>query len=1549
MIKQKLERARQDLIDKGLRHNPLLNFKLSKAKGVAVVDGDSATVYASLVVDEKGLVFASNTYRGTKNVLHTDYDDDTLQKRLLKTHSDARTYIEERGVNVLYLALGMLHWYEEASSSTELRAPLLLVPVKMERSSASDAFVVRYSNEDIEENISLAARMTELGLKLPAIEDKDEIDVDAYFDQVERAIKTQRRWRVERSEIALSLFSFSNIFMFRDLVPENWCTETSPNGSPIIESLLGSGFGADVPSISEDEYLDKHIAPDVLRQVVDADSSQALAMLDVKRGMNLVIQGPPGTGKSQTITNIIADAVADGKKVLFVAEKSAALDVVKRRLSKVGLGDLCLELHSHTANKKALLEELRRTHQLGRPVASKGWSLQNYKANRDALNEYCLSLNTDIEGTSWTPHQLIGKLAGVRARNIHQSIPDAELPASDVLWTKSQYQHKQNIVAEAARLLTEIKAPSSNPFRYTQLEVLMPFEQDAVLKLLMQALDTYKDLSGKLHEFAAGTGCIADGTVYEITSMMLAAHRASSAPTCNGIDSSHKAWEERGAELLELVKKGRYCSDLRQQYASILHEHSWETDCSVMHRVLEEKGSSLLRWFSSDYRKARSSSKALIANGQKYDVSGTKQILEAVIAFQQGKRDIENAPSGLRLLLGQHWKGMQTSWSSAEEITAWVIDFVSSPQTTPYDADMLKYLAASSANASGLRVYEGEITRKLVALNEQVQSIVSKLAYDAGAQHMLLSGSVSQMSSVLGSMIDNIGLLQHAVRWNGMKRALESEGMMWMSGMIEQRNLAPDDLEDVFIFNALNPLLRKAFTERPSLARADGSSMTSKREVFKELDQASFLSTRDELLAKHHMGIPKTTDQGQVGILAREYQKKRRHMPIRKLMEQTHDVIQAMKPVFMMSPKSIAAFLATNSVSFDLVVFDEASQIRPVDAFGALLRGKQIVVVGDTKQLPPTNFFARMLDDEADDDSSDSVTSDIESLLGLAASQGVPQRMLRWHYRSRHDSLIALSNQLFYDNRLIVFPSPIAVRSDLGLVFHHLPDSVYDRGKSRTNAAEADAVAMAVIEHARNNPGKTLGVATFNTQQAEAINSRLELLRRQHPDTENFFQAHQDEPFFCKSLESVQGDERDVIFISIGYGRDHAGYLSMSFGAVNKDGGERRLNVLITRARESCHVFSNITHHDINDSRSSSSGLMALKAFLRYAERGEIDIPTSGTEDVESPFEEEVANALKARGYQVAYQVGSGGFRIDLAIRDTENPSNYIIGIECDGATYHRSRSARDRDRLRQQALENIGWRLHRIWSTDWFRSPDEEMKKLIASVNEATVHARARSTQQRSVSIVSASTLPVSASANALERQPKRTDVSKEIVGIPYKYARLQIRLGSRQLHEVSPQEMAKWIVSVVDVESPILVSNVIARIANAAGVKRVASRIEETYNDGLKLAIQSGSVTKTKEFLYSSSNTQIHVRDRADFDPSDKRTDAIAPEEIDAAIELVIRETFGIAAADLSTAVGKALGFKRTSEDMQSYVRQRLKSIQKAGRVEDKAGLLRIVSETT
>ena len=516
-----------------------------------------------------------------------------------------------------------------------------------------------------------------------------------------------------------------------------------------------------------------------------------------------------------------------------------------------------------------------------------------------------------------------------------------------------------------------------------------------------------------------------------------------------------------------------------------------------------------------------------------------------------------------------------------------------------------------------------------------------------------------------------------------------------------------------------------------SLREFFGREQNERIDRFRAVDEKIAALTRSLIRARLAAGIPRDqvkddVPKAEIGLLRREIAKKMRHIPVRQLLNRIPNLLSRLKPCVLMSPLSVAQYLEPSHAIFDVVIFDEASQIPVWDAIGAIARGQQLIVVGDPKQLPPTNFFNSAGDDE--ESLAPEEFKDLESILDELMTHGLRHKRLQWHYRSRHEGLIAFSNRQYYENELLTFPS---AKTALGGVrFKHLPEARYDKGKSRTNRKEAEALVTELVARLRNSesPRYSYGIVTFSLAQQQLIDNLLDEERRKYPEIEVHFGDEppvEGEPVFVKNLENVQGDERDVIFFSICYGADETGRVAMNFGPLNRDGGERRLNVAITRAKHEVLVFSGLRAEQIDLTRTRARGVRDLKYFLDYAERGPIALAaatsTSTNDEPDSEFERMVADRLRAAGYEVHHQVGCSGYRIDLGILDPANPGRYQLGVECDGATYHRAATARDRDKLRQLILEGLGWTLYRVWSTDWWHDSEAETQKLLSFIKNLT------------------------------------------------------------------------------------------------------------------------------------------------------------------------------------------------------------------------------------
>ncbi len=636
--------------------------------------------------------------------------------------------------------------------------------------------------------------------------------------------------------------------------------------------------------------------------------------------------------------------------------------------------------------------------------------------------------------------------------------------------------------------------------------------------------------------------------------------------------------------------------------------------------------------------------------------------------------------------------------------------------------------------------------------------------------------------------------------------------------------------------------------------------------------------------------------ESDVGLLLREAAKKRRHLPVRRMLSRAGAAVRRLKPCMMMSPLSIAQYLPVDSEPFDVVVFDEASQICPEDAIGAVARGRQVVVVGDSHQLPPTSFFSYDPDTGEAEDEEDP-PPDLESILDLCATSGVNSLSLRWHYRSRDESLIAFSNHHFYEDGLFTFPNP-GDRPGLGVEFHYVENGAYDRGGTRQNRIEARAVAAAVAEQIREAPGLSVGVVTFSEAQQLAVLEELDALLHADRELEALHASNTEEPTFVKNLENVQGDERDVMFFSIGYGRDGSGKLTMNFGPLNGDGGHRRLNVAVTRAKCAVRVFSSILPEEIDTNRAKGQGARLLRNYLEYAKRG---VAALGLEDVpalrmeDSRFEQAVAAALESEGHTVTKKIGASDYRLDLAIDHPEVPGTHLLGIECDGPTYRDAATTRDRDRTRPLVLESLGWKLHRIWSPDWVRSPRRELKRIRDAVDAVPLPSPRPATR------------PEAPETTTPEPEIREDELP---TAPPYEVTPRSQRRPRKEF-DVESAELPGLVTAIVSHEGPIHREELSARIADSYDTRHTR-RIREGVAHGIDLAVDEGKIDRRGDFLWPPRKRDCPMRGPVKGE-SPRDIDHIPDEEIEDGVRTVLEVDLRLPKDALTKAIAHLLGHRR------------------------------------
>lgn len=1576
-IRDTLQAQRRVLLDLTYR-NRLLNLPRKPSSRSIVIHDERSAPTLQTLLDKKGMTFAALRGEAAEEPLPDDpaaAPDDTpalpqpgeddsasgvlaehhldarlqtrlssehLQKRLLEMFYEYRSMLEEQGVNVLYLAMGQLAFREPDAAPGEFRhAPLVLLPVVLERKSARERFVLRWADEEPQENLSLREKLrADFGIALPPFPDTDAFDISAYLASVRECVASQPDWSVLDNALQLGFFSFSKLLMFLDLDPDKWPDGKQIDANRLVEGLLGDGF-ADADSGlpgGGSGFLDTLIPAAELKHVMDCDSSQALAIETVRRGHDLVIQGPPGTGKSQTIANLIATAVGDGRKVLFVSEKMAALEVVKRRLENVGLGPLCLELHSNKANKRTVLEELGRTLQLGQPQpADVAGGIEQLDGLRGQLNAHAQRMHAPVGNAGLTPFGILGHLARYLPGT---GRPPYRLDAAGE-WSSADLERRVAMLRDLCTQLPRVGRPDLHAWRgVAHAPVMRTQAEDLVARTA--------PLAHAVVQACAAAAALADALgvspalhLGDLEQQCQVAKTLSTSPAFDRDTISSAVWSAGLASLRDGLEQGRVLAAIVGRRSAQLADVAWMSDWLPQRLVVAAHGERLLRFLHGPYRQAISQLRSVLRGPLPKPHTERLALLDDLIAARKARQVLESIEATARAAFGAVWQGERTDWTLADSILGWV------QHAAPVGSMDVRALAAGlqDRNALGAAVQRArqaasEVGSAFAALVQALQLDVAA-AFGVPAQAAVPLAELQARTAAWSHDVD--GLLA----WLGyadVARRGAAEGMQAPMALAAETAQSADAADALFRCAFHLQLLALASHAHPELAGFDGRRHETLVAQFRHWDRQRLALAQFEAAQAHHAGLPRGTagGVGALGTLRSEIARKRNHMALRRLFRLCASPIQTIKPVFMMSPLSVAQFLEPGAIEFDLLVIDEASQVEPVDALGAIARCRQIVVVGDDKQLPPTAFFARLAGGEdaaLDDDGAQA--KDLESVLSLCAAKGVPQRMLQWHYRSRHESLIAVSNKEFYEGKLFIVPSPDRQRTRTGLRFHFLPHGRFDRGNSYKNAVEAAAIAQAVVEHARLSPELTLGVGAMSVRQRQAISDELELARRQHPELEQYIARHPHEPFFVKNLENIQGDERDVIFISIGYGRaKNDDKLYQNFGPLNADGGHRRLNVLITRARQRCDVFSSITADDIRVDERSRLGVAALKTFLKYAEYGDLGVPQPSNRGAGSPFEEAVQQALAQRGLQVDSQVGVAGFFIDLAVVDPQAPGRYLLGIECDGATYHAAPSARDRDRLRQEILEAHGWAIHRIWSTDWFQHPDRELQRLLDAVDAA--RARLAAPPADAAAAVSTGAPPT-----VVMRMP--VDAAEDLPAIEagLAYTQADFTPGNAALapHEVSLASMAATVARIVEIEGPIHEEEIIARVRDLWQLQRAGTRIQSAVQAALLHAGQRGAL-EVEDGCYAVTGKPVVVRNRAlASSRSLRKVELLPPQELRQALLELIDQAHGAGAEEVATPVARRLGFQGTSQALRERIQAQVQVLLAQGQLQDHDGTLRRV----
>jgi hypothetical protein len=1222
--------------------------------------------------------------------LHSLYTEKELGVCLTRMYRSAKTSMEENGANTLYLALGLLRWFEGKKDTAARYAPIVLVPIDINRKSASMGYAMHMRDEDAQINITLFEFLKQnfdtqiYGLN-PLPMDEHGLNMPKIFAIVRHAVMNLPMWDVVEVGV-IGNFSFSQFVMWNDIHSRTNFLENNK----IVRSLMSG-------SVDWDCTIPDRVDTDEAYLPVTVDSSQLRAINMAAEGVSFVLHGPPGTGKSQTITAMLANALTKGKTVLFVAEKMAALEVVQKRLTALGIQDFCLELHSNKATKKAVLDQLKRGLEIG------VWGMQT---DYDKKIQDIRMMKADLDAYVKVLH--IQRPFGKSLRQLMDIYEMVPVPDQYIRFdhtyacalTESNLDHQIHSLERLIAAGKVIGHPYNHPLAAVHQEEYsqsLKFDLEDIVAAYKTSLEKIQNEVLSFVRWLEIEEPVAEREWKNVCNYARSVIAAEEIPgflrNADSIDrvfSIPKAYMEKRDAFA--AKKAVFM----QQW----NENFLRMDMTVFREAYDKANKKI-------FGKGRALD-ALTIELQAYasfkvETDKIPVYLTDITFYKQEADEVEALESQLQY----EWKTLIQEYSTLEALQQYQQMVKTQLQIMHQFSRQIRTLESEGSLDACIQLAKDIITDLDTVKQKEAAAIeLLNLVFEADDGNWM-----ENRLNLCHCILDNSSLIKDWIVFRQFAKECRERGLAPVCDAYEA-GMPHDQVMNVYLKSIYRAIILSVIENEPVLNGFTGTGFNERISQFKKLDQEFMELTKEEMFYKLTHQLPTGYESVQISkelnILRRAISSNGRGLSIRTLFEQIPHVLTKLCPCMLMSPISVAQYIAAENNLFDIVIFDEASQLPTCKAVGVLARGKNAVIVGDPNQMPPTSFFSG---NTVDEDNLD--IEDLDSILNDCLALGMPQAHLHWHYRSRHESLIAFSNQEFYENSMLTFPSVNDRERRVSLI---KVDGFFDRGKGRVNEGEAKAI-VEEIKHRYSDPElntQTVGVVTFNISQQTLIQDLLQEEYQKDPAFDNWANVGE-ETLFVKNLENVQGDERDVILFSVAFGPDAEGKLSLNFGPLNKDGGWKRLNVAVSRARMEMVVFTTMTADMINLKRTKSKGVESFKNFLEFAEKGRLIgeyVDTRVQKD--QGIMEHICQQITGAGYQYQKAVGHSKFKVDIAVINPYNEEEYLLGIMLDGESYRRSSNTKDREISQISVLESLGWNLHRIWTMDWWDNREKEITRLL-------------------------------------------------------------------------------------------------------------------------------------------------------------------------------------------------------------------------------------------
>lgn len=1506
------------LVDIDISH---LEDTLSDGKSFSIMPNPNAEVLRRYNLFSQPLHQSSPLYQLANdelkhNRLLTHYHQQDLDNILVYIYKNAKQAIEENGSSTLYLAVGLLKWFDRKTPEQPRYSPILLLPVEISRRSVNSKFTLKSREEEIMINITLVEFLRqEYELNLGTLEqlptDEKGVDVAKVMGILRRAIMQLKGWDVEE-QLVLGNFSFSKLILWKDIVVH----QEELLKSDMVRSLVDGKLHINENHAPYSATDFDNIQSQSVVLPIPTDVSQMEAVLAAQKGQSFILHGPPGTGKSQTITNIIADALYRGKKVLFVAAKKAALDVVHRRLEQIGLAPFTLELHSNKSKKSDVLAQLAKSIETAKLARTADFQqeAQRLDAAKKAISDYINVLHKKQQ-TGWSLYDSITALENYQEYNFPKNfIPESVLQnLNAILW-----QQWTDWLPQFQSIASLIVHPIENPLTALNLQQYSPSVNDEITIQTQRLLSQLPDLQSKSESLAKVIHfpfSIQAKSEWELfVQVVIALQKLPDIP----LEFIRYLADKENYSIYEEWSKA--FNQYQIVLNSVLHNYNrniLDKDISAIEIQWKQAQQS---WFLPKWLQTRKIKKQLsvFRNTPFNNDSDVEQLFSFNNQLQEVQRLLKQSRYvSVQQALINLFKEEQTDLSDISNKAVSVQRI--SNLTNSWERNALaKWVQLLQEN--NLQ-YSDEIKQKNLSaiedfihltsvFNDQIQSYKTLTGIHFQQKENWNTETINQLHNIQ----THLPHLKNWMNYVQLRKQGENLQLYWLINAYENMLCGIENLTDYFYYTVHASIAQRIISQYEALSLFNAGLFTSKIEQYKKIATDFHYLTIQELRVMLSAQLPNTTAEAlqssEIGILQRAIKNKGRGLSIRKLFDQIPTLLPRITPCMLMSPISVAQYFDVNSKHFDILIFDEASQLPTCEAVSALARAKQSVIVGDPKQMPPTSFFSTIKLDEENMD-----VEDLESILDDCLSLSVPSKYLLRHYRSKHESLIAFSNVNYYENKLLTFPSS----DDLNRkVKYHQINGFYDKGKTRTNKFEADEIVQYIQSHYNNSQKRKLsvGVVTFSQTQQNLIEDKLQKLFMSDPKLEEYANES-DEPLFVKNLENVQGDERDIILFSVCYAPDEEGKMSMNFGPLNRDGGWRRLNVAVTRARYEMHIFATLHADQIDLSRTSAEGVAGLRAFLHFAEKGHLSVRP---EDVQEAINKQhlsssISKKLQEKGFDVRCNIGTSGFKVDIGIVHPGKPQQYILGIVIDGHYYYNAQTTNDREMVMPSVLRALGWNIHRIWTMDWF----ENSNKIINAIVEKVKHLQTQpeiKEEEIAEPLIKSSFEPIKSKS---EEVATNNNTSKQK---PYVAAFLTSisSANSETIFEFQNRNTIKQqLQSLVGTEAPISKSLLYKKVLQAWNISRAGARLDK-HLEGIIKEMNVMVTTHHQPFYWNNNTTLDYYRSN---DIEKRNMEDIAPEEVIVALEEVVRNNLSIEEDELLRYLARTFGFAKVGKQIDTLLR--------------------------